>query len=86
MDYGKEAILMFSSCQTRACTNLTIVDDIVAELTERFSVKLNRTDGLDQRITLDPVVAEVEIMDKDGELMNNVINRDSFLFVFQILS
>ena len=68
MDYGKEAILMFSSCETRACTNLTIVDDIAAELTERFSVKLNRTD---QRITLDPVVAEVEIMDKDGELMNN---------------
>ena len=86
MDYGKEAILMFSSCETRACTSLTILDDIVAELTERFSVKLNRTDGLDQRITLDPVMAEVEIMDKDGELMNNVINRDSFLFVFQILS
>ena len=86
MDYGKEAILMFSSCETRACTNLTIVDDIAAELTEMFSVKLNRSDGLDQRITLDPVVAEVEIMDKDGELMNDVINRDSFLFVFQILS
>ena len=66
-DYGKEAILMFSSCQTRVCTNLTIVDDNVAELTERFSVKLNRTDGLDPRITLDPVMADVEIMDKDGE-------------------
>ena len=67
MDYGKEAILMFSSCETRACTSLTIIDDNVAELTERFSVKLNRTDGLDPIITLDPVVAEVTIMDKDGE-------------------
>ena len=68
MDYGEvEVILLFRSCETRACTNVTIVDDNVAELTERFSVKLNRTDGLDPRITLDPVVADVEIMDKDGE-------------------
>ena len=68
VDYEEvETILMFRSCETRVCTNVAIVDDIVAELTERFSVKLNRTDGLDQRITLDPVVVEVEIMDKDGE-------------------
>ena len=46
---------------------MTIVDDNVAELTERFSVKLGRTDGLHQRITLDPVVAEVEIIVEDGE-------------------
>ena len=56
-------ILMFRSCETRVCTNVTIVDDNVAELTERFSVKLSRTDGLNPRITLDPVVAEVEIID-----------------------
>ena len=69
MDYGEvETILLFSSCETRVCTNVTIVDDNVAELTERFSVKLGRTDGLDPRITLDPVVSEVEIMDDgDGE-------------------
>ena len=30
-------------------------------------MKLSRTDGLDQRITLDPVVAEVEIIVEDGE-------------------
>ena len=60
-------ILMFRSCETRVCTNVTIVDDNVAELTERFSVKLSRTDGLDPRITLDPVVAEVEFIDDDGE-------------------
>ena len=68
VDYGEvEMILMFRSCETRVCTNVTIVDDNVAELTERFSVKLNRTDGLDPRITLDPVVADLEIMDDDGE-------------------
>ena len=64
---------MFRACETRACTNVAIVDDNVAELTERFSVKLIRTDGLDPRITLDPVVAEVEIIDDDdGECMNNI--------------
>ena len=56
-------ILMFRSCETRVCTNVTIVDNNVEELTERFSVKLSRTDGLNPRITLDPVVAEIEIID-----------------------
>ena len=67
MVYGKEIILMFLLCQTRACTNVAIVDDNVAEPTEIFSVKLSRTDGLHQRITLDPVVAELDIIDNDGE-------------------
>ena len=66
VDYGEvETILMFRACETRACTNVTILDDNVAELTERFSVKLSRTDGLDPRITLVPVVAEVEVIDDD---------------------
>ena len=68
MDYGEvETILMFRACETRVCTNVAIIDDSVAELTERFFVKLNRTDGLDPRIILDPVVSEVEIVDDDGE-------------------
>ena len=69
MDYGEvETILMFRACETRVCTNVAIVDDNVAELTERFFVELNRTDGLNPRITLDPVVSEVEIVDDgDGE-------------------
>ena len=69
MDYEEvETILMFRSCETRVCTNVAIVDDNVAELTERFSVELNRTNGLDPRIILDPVFSEVEIMDDgDGE-------------------
>ena len=74
MDYeAVDTILLFTACEIRACFNVGIVDDNIAELTERFSVKLNRTDGLDERITLDPIVAEVEIVDNDGEWMNNVI-------------
>ena len=70
MDYEEvDIILMFRSCETSACINVGIVDDNITELTERFSVKLNRTDGLDERIILDPVEAEVEIIDNDGEWM-----------------
>ena len=68
MDYGvMETVLIFRACETRACTNVAILDDNVAEPTERFSVKLSRTDGLDSGITLDPIVAEVEIIDYDRE-------------------
>ena len=76
---------MFRSCETRVCTNVTIVDDDVAELTESFFVRVGRTEGLDERITLDPVEAEIEIVDNDGEWMNNVTNWHSILFIFLIL-
>ena len=83
MDYEEvDIILMFEACETRVCTNVTIVDDDVAELTERFFARLGRTVDLDTRITLDPFVAEVEIVDNDGEWMNNVTN---WLFIFLIL-
>ena len=68
MDYGvMETVLIFRACETRACTNVAILDDNVAEPTERFSVKLSRTDGLDSGITLDPIPTEVEIIDNDRE-------------------
>ena len=62
-----DTILIFRSCETRACINVTIVDDNVTELTEWFSVKLGRTDSLNPRITLNPFVAVVEIMTNNGE-------------------
>ena len=76
---------MFASCETRACINVTIEDDNVVELTESFSVKLNRTDGLDERIILEPVEAEIEIINNDGEWVNNVTNWLFILFIFLIL-
>ena len=68
MDYKVvDTILIFRSCETRACTNVTIVDDNIAELTEWFSVKLGRTDSLNPRISLNPFVTVVEIMPNNGE-------------------
>ena len=68
MDYlDLSTILMFGACQRRSC--VTIVDDDILEMTESFDVTLERTPGLDSRITLDPVDGVVEITDDDGEYM-----------------
>ena len=41
---------------------------MLESLTETFNVSLVGTTGLDERIDLDPVDAEVEITDNDGML------------------
>ena len=67
MDYiGLSTIFSFPTCETKQCVNVTIVDDDVLENVKSFSVTLERTPGLDMRITLDPVDREIEITDDDG--------------------
>ena len=67
MDYvSVSEILEFDACDTRQCTEMPIVDDMIVELTESFFVTLERTPGLDSRITLDPVDGEIEITDNEG--------------------
>ena len=58
--------LAFDTCDIRQCTEIPIVDDMIVELTESFFVTLERTPGLDSRITLKPVDGEIEITDDDG--------------------
>ena len=68
MDYiGLSMILSFAACETRQCVNITIVDDLVDELDEEFDITLERTIGLDSRISLRPVDARVIIEDNDGK-------------------
>ena len=59
-------ILSFPSCETRQCVNITIVNDLVNELIEEFNVTLERTIGLDRRISLQPVDARI-IIDNDSK-------------------
>ena len=67
---GLSTILMFEACQRRCCVNVTIVDDDVLEReVESFTVTLQRTTGLNNSITLNPVDGVVEIRDNDGEYM-----------------
>ena len=67
MDYGEilNAPLVFPPCERRSCVAIPIVDDDVLENSELFNVTLERN-GLDTRITLDPVDGLVEITDNDG--------------------
>ena len=62
-------ILGFGLCDTRQCTEIPIVDVMIVELTESFFVTLERTPGLDSRITLDPVDGAIELIDDDGVYM-----------------
>ena len=59
-------VVMFDECELQSCTPVLIVDDMVLENVESFNVTLERTPGLDMRITLDPVDGEIEISDDDG--------------------
>ena len=53
MDYiGLSIILNFPACETKQCVDVTIVDDDVSEGDESFDVTLERTPGLNVRITL----------------------------------
>ena len=67
MDYiGLSMILSFPSCETKRCLNITIVSDLVDEPVEEFDVTLERTTGLDTRISLYPVDARI-IIDDDSK-------------------
>ena len=68
MDYAalSAVILDFDACDTRQCVFLTVEDDLVLEMDESLEITLNRTAGLDSRITLDPTEGEVVIVDNDG--------------------
>ena len=67
MDYtALSEILMFAACERRQCVSIIIRDDGIPEQVESFFVTLERTTGLDSRITLDPVDAEIEIIDSNS--------------------
>ena len=60
--------LMFDTCETRKCVNVTITDDTVDEPLEFFTYHLTRTTGLDNRIDLNPTDGRVEIIDEDSKI------------------
>ena len=71
MDYvGVSNTLTFDACDTRQCTEISIENDMIVEITESFFVTLERTPDLDSRITLNPVDGEIEITDNDGVYTN----------------
>ena len=68
-DYGTvDVVLSFGACERRRCTNVSIVDDAQLEETESLSVTLTRINQLDDRITLNPMDANIIITDNDGKM------------------
>ena len=75
IDYiGLPRILSFPTCGTRQCVNVSIVNDIVDEPVEEFDVTLNRTPGLDTRISLRTVDARIIINDDNKSKLTSNIN------------
>ena len=67
MDDGAvSTILMFAACDTRQCVDVPIVADETLELTETFIVTLHRTPALENRITVNPVDGNIDILNNDG--------------------
>ena len=67
MDYDSVPnTLAFGACDTRQCTEIPIVNDMIVEMNESFFVTLEMTSDPDSRITLDLVDGEIEITDNDG--------------------
>ena len=54
-------ILNFAACETQSCLNIAIVNDTQNELDEELNITLERTSGLNRRITLDPVGGVITI-------------------------
>ena len=67
MDFvGVTEVVMFDSCDVENCINITIVDDLILENIESFTVTLQEAPGHDERIELDPTNADIIINDNDG--------------------
>ena len=66
MDYvAVSNILTFGACESRSCLNITVINDKEAEPDETFFITLERTSGLNSRITLRPEQGEIKILNDD---------------------
>ena len=57
-----------------------IMDDITLENDESFGITLQRTRGLDRRITLNPVNGVVEVADNDGRYDDYMVVHVNLLY------
>ncbi|CAI8015959.1 Scavenger receptor cysteine-rich type 1 protein M130 [Geodia barretti] len=57
---------VFDACETRACTDVRIINDNWSENAETFAVSLERNSAQDAWLSIDPAEAEVTILLNDG--------------------
>ena len=62
--------MTFPSCGKRRCVNVTIVNDLIDEPEEKFTISLSAVPGSSHLILVHPATGEVVITGDDG---HNVI-------------
>ena len=60
--------LSFAPCEMKACYNLTLEDNKIAEKLKLYPIFLERTVDLHESIRVDPFIGELIIFDDDGTL------------------
>ena len=75
-DFGVvSTLLMFDSCTTQLCTDINISNSTGLDQSESFFINLQRTPDLDPRITLNPVVGEIEITKNNGLWIHYIVQN-----------
>lgn len=59
-------LLRFGACETRSCWNVSIVDNLLLEDTENFTLHLEKSHGLSNDFRIDPSLKVISITDDDG--------------------
>ena len=65
--YSDDYSIVFSQCETRACTFVRIADDNEVEESKIIRIQLERPDDLDSRITIGKGSADITIMDDPND-------------------
>ena len=70
-DDSGDQLIRFSPCQRSSCVVVSIEEDDVVEKTERVVIRLERTDGLSNRIRIGISSGVIEVEDdNDGTCCN----------------
>ena len=77
-------VLSFAECDTRQCVHVTIVDDVIVEQNEDFSVVLETTPDMYSRITLNPASGHVHIISEDGQFGEGIASFLLFIVVLPV--
>ena len=62
----QRAELRFPACATKQCLNVSIIDDLLVEDTETFTIHLETSLGLSNEFEVNPSVKVINITDNDG--------------------
>ena len=66
-DYSlDETVIRFDACERRKCLMVPIVDDLLLENTENFTIHLEKSLGLSNEFIVEPSVKVINIVDNDG--------------------